>query len=205
LDERPVVPRVEQISFSVSIVGSTGPASKTVVGDRSAPPSPEERDRETQAAVEAEEQAREAAARRRLSTVSELEEYIRWRFSCRGGELLICDPYLLHGTPEVQGRIIRFLDALDRPIRALTLSLDADAKQLVQASPELQVRLLPQGARTLHDRVWIVGGIALLVGGSINVFLPPASGQVGPATTVADLPHGDALQWRSQFETWWGR
>ncbi len=203
LDERPVARRVEQINFAMHANGAQTPTSTFTVGDRKPLPTAAERDLASQLANEVEAEARVAAASRQISTVGELEHYLRWRFSCRAGELLILDPHLL-GGPTDRERIFSLLDALDRPIRALARSIDQDAQRRLAARPHLEVRRLPHGTRTLHDRVWLVGDTALLLGGSINVFLPASPDKQSPTTTVADFPHGDALEWRTQFESWWG-
>jgi hypothetical protein len=202
LDERPVVPRVEQINFSMYVDGTQTPASTFTVGDSKPVPTAVERDLATELASQVETEARVVAAKRRISTAGELEHYLRWRFSARQGELLILDPYLFGGLAD-RPRVFSLLDALDRPIRALTRSIDPDAQSRLATLPHIQVKLLPRGSRTLHDRVWLVGDTALLVGGSINVFLPASAANPSPTTTVADLPHGDAVQWRAEFEKWW--
>jgi hypothetical protein len=92
LDERPVVSRVEQVTMTMHVEGSSTPASIIEIGDKKPPPSDAERDEAVRATVELEAEAREAAARRRISTAGELEGYLRWRFSCRAGELLLLIP-----------------------------------------------------------------------------------------------------------------
>ncbi len=54
---------------------------------------------------------------------SRLMRYLRWRLSCIAGELLIIDHSLLRGA-EAEDLVMPFLKELDRPIRALTKSID---------------------------------------------------------------------------------
>jgi hypothetical protein len=95
------------------------------------------------------------------------------------------------------------LAALQRPIRALTISVPHAASSLLAAHPSLQVRTLPGGKRALHDRVWLVGESGLLLGTSINGFLRAPGQSAGRTTTATELPHADVLAWRTQFEAWW--
>jgi hypothetical protein len=200
LDERPVLKRYEQISFALHVDGSDVPASVHVVGDRQSPPSATERDDARAAAIDLENAARDAAAQRRISTSGALEEYIRWRFACRAGELLVLDPHLLDSDA---ARVVAFLGRLSRPVRALTRSVPVLARPQVNTAPGIEVRALPNGKASLHDRIWIVGETALLVGTSVNSFLRAPAGKPQRATTVTELPHADAAAWRRQFESWW--
>ncbi len=185
LDERRTGRRIERIRVSVG---------------RSPPPVPEPDraalQRAAQVARDVMKSAREAAAHRRLSDAGDLQHYLRWRFSCVAGELLLLDVYLL--DPPVQPTVA-FLQSLDRPIRALCRRTSVQAG--VTVPPGVDVRLLPNGPDTLHDRVWIVGETGLLLGGSLNTFLTVAKG--APATTVTELPVADVLLWRQMFERWW--
>lgn len=199
IDEWPVANRVETVSISISVVGGGDPTN-VVVGDRQSPPSASEQTAAALAAVELEVQARAAAALRRVSTAGELESYLRWRFSCRGGELLLLDPYLFSGDI---GTEVAFLAGLDRSIRALRVGqVSPVAAAALAATPNIEVRALPAGAK-LHDRVWIVGTTGLLVGTSVGGFLPKSGGKYGKTTTVAELPHADVEAWRKQFGDWW--
>lgn len=201
LDERPVATRVEQINFGLKVGIDASAVHEFSVGDPNGPPTTTERDIALEEAANAEMDARAAAATRRLSTAGELETYLRWRFSTRAGELQIIDAHLLGGIAD-RPRVFALLDAINRPIRALVRAVDPDAQTWLATRPAMDFRLLPNGPKTVHDRVWIVGETALLVGGSANTFIP-AAGSTSPATTVADLPHGDALEWKALFEKWW--
>src|SRR5205085_2549168 len=76
LDERPVVTRVEAISFAMHVNGGTEPASKFTVGDQKPPPTEKEIGEAKAAADEVFAEARDAAARRRFSTAGDLEQYL---------------------------------------------------------------------------------------------------------------------------------
>jgi hypothetical protein len=159
---------------------------------------------EMEAAVVAADQlvadARRAAAERRLSTIGDLEHYLRSRFAYRNGELLLLDPYLLSGDQPTISSTIALLIALDRPIRVLCRNVDP---RIAPRLPRhIDMRRLPQGTSTLHDRVWIVGDTGLLVGGSVNTFAGPGRRR-RPATTATELPHADVALWREQFKAWW--
>jgi hypothetical protein len=201
IDERPVATRVEQIKVGMKVGGEASAAHEFSVGDPKPPPTAAERDIALVEAANAEIDALAAAARRRLSTAGELETYLRWRFSNRAGELQIIDAHLL-GAIADRPRVFAVLDAMNRPIRALVRAVDADAQTWLATRPTMDFRLLPNGPKTVHDRIWIVGETALLVGGSANTFVP-AAGSPSPATTVADLPYADALEWKARFDTWW--
>lgn len=200
MDERPVVSRVEEIRLAIHVNGGEEPASVVHIGDKQPPPTDPETDAAIQAAADIERSARQAAGSRRLSTAGELETYLRWRFSCRQGELLLLDPFLLGDKPE---DVIRFLGALSRPIRALARSIPAQVAPLLAGTPQLSVRTLPNGKSTLHDRIWIVGETGILVGTSVGSFLADPAGTPRRATTATDLPYADAALWREKFETWW--
>jgi hypothetical protein len=201
LDERPVAPRVDRLEFSMYVAGASGPASTSIVGDRSPAPTEAERDQEVAEARELEEQTRAAAAHRRLATADELEHYLRWRFSARAGELLVLDRYLLHGPDETIKRAVEFIARFGRPTRALVSKVSDSAPSALAAGPEIQVRKLPHDA--FHDRVWIVGESGLSVGASVNRFLREGPSASIPATTAVDLPFADTAAWRERFETWW--
>lgn len=201
LDERPVVRRVERIELSVSIAGADGPAIESVVGDRRPQPTEAERDGAVVAAAELEAETAARAAGRRISTAGELESYLRWRFSARAGELLVLDPYLLAGEPEAVERVFTFLLGLRRPIRALTAKAPECGLAVLRkrGGNLVDVRGLPNGSDTLHDRPWLVGETGVLVGASLNQFLRDESA----ATTAVDLPFADAAEWRERFARWW--
>jgi hypothetical protein len=204
LDERPVVRRAEQINFTLQIKGSSSPASVSTVGDQRPPPSHLERDEAVRAAVLAETEARRAAAHRRISTAGELEEYLRWRFCCRAGELLLLDPGLF-SQKDGEEEVVRFLAGFNRPIRALVRGVHEKAGQALSAAPAITAKALPGGGKALHDRIWIVGETAVLVGASPGDFLSDSAGAPRRATTATDLPFADAAIWRERFEEWWGR
>jgi hypothetical protein len=200
LDERPVATRVEQTSMSIHIDDASEPASTSVIGDREEPPSVSQRDEAIAAGAELEASAREAAAQRRISTAGDLREYLRWRFSCRAGEARILDPYLIASDAE---QVVDFLENLNRPVRALVKSISDEVRDAVGCTSEIGIRRLPHGSSTLHDRVWLVGETGLLVGTSLNRLARNTHVEPHPATTVTELPHGDAAIWRRLFEEWW--
>jgi hypothetical protein len=200
LDERPVATRAEAMKLALHVNGREEPSSVIHMGDKRPVPTNPETDAAIRAAGAIEESAREAAGKRRLSTAGELASYLRWRFSCRQGELLLLDPYLLNDKPEA---VIGFLRALHRPIRALARSVPPGVPALLAAAPQLAVRQLPNGKHTLHDRIWIVGESAVLVGTSVGTFLADPAGAPRRATTATDLPYADAVLWRDRFEGWW--
>lgn len=189
LDARTVAPRIEKITIAVN-----QPLPKEE------PITTGQREAAGQQARDAEAASRQAAADRRFSTDGQLAEYLRWRFCCRAGELLIIDPYLLQAS--TLNRVIRFLDQLDRPIRALVGSIGTDARKLLYERPTIAARRLPSASKRMHDRVWLIGETGLLVGGSANTFLPDRDAPTRP-TTAAPLPYGDTLAWRERFEAWW--
>jgi len=193
LDGMPTTNRVETIRMSFNTMGSPqAAASTTVIGDPRPRPEGHELDQAVAVARQVLQAATDAAAARRVSTLADLRDYLRWRFSCRSGELLLLDPYLLtgHGLTDT----ITFLDSLDRPTRALCAHVPT---ALLPTS--MDARRLPQGRRSLHDRVWIVGETGLLVGGSVSTF----TSRYGSATTVTELPRADVALRRQQFERWW--
>jgi hypothetical protein len=203
LDERPVVRRAEQINLTLHVEGSSSPASVSTMGDRRPPPSDPERDEAVQAATQAEHEARRAAAHRRISTVGELEAYLRWRFSCRAGELLLLDPGLF-SQKDREEEVVRFLAGFNRPVRTLVRGVHQAARQALSAAPGITAKALPGGGKALHDRIWIVGETAVLVGASPGDFLSDPAGAPRRATTATDLPFADAAIWRERFEEWWG-
>jgi hypothetical protein len=198
LDERPVVARVEQ---TVNVIGASTPGALSTVGDTKPPPSDPERDQAVAAANEIERQARKAAAHRRISTAGELAEHLRWRFSCRAGELLLLDPGLFSQNREAE--VIEFLAAFGRPARMLTRGVHEAARDALSHAPQIVAKALPGGGKALHDRIWIVGETAVLVGASPGDFLAHPAGAPRRASTAADLPHADAILWRERFEEWW--
>jgi len=200
LDERPVASRVEEIKIAIHVNGGEEPSSVVHIGDKRPMPMNQDTDAAIKAAGLIEESAREAAGKRRLSTAGELESYLRWRFSCRQGELLVLDPHLLDDKPEY---VIGFLQALNRPIRAIARSIPPGVPALLSAAPQLAVRVLPNGKSTLHDRIWMVGETGVLAGTSVGTFLADPAGASRRATTATDLPYADAVLWREKFEEWW--
>jgi hypothetical protein len=202
LDERPLATRVEEIKMALHVDGGDEPAPVIHVGDKQAVPTNPDTDAAIKAAWAIERSAREAAGKRRLSTAGELEGYLRWRFSCRQGEALLLDPFLLDDKPE---EVIAFLCTLNRPIRALARSIPPGVPRLLAGAPQVDVRTLPNGRSTLHDRIWIVGETGVLVGTSVGTFLADPAGAPRRATTATDLPHADAALWRKKFEEWWTR
>jgi hypothetical protein len=85
-----------------------------------------------------------------LSTAGELEQYLRWRFSCHAGELLVLDPHLLDDKPE---DVVAFLAGLKRPVRVLARSIPPAAQAPLASAPRIDARPLPNGISTLHDRI----------------------------------------------------
>jgi hypothetical protein len=200
LDECVVAPRIEKVSVVVHAMGSED--SVTSAATHQVPPAPQSRDEEVRATIHAEAEARRAAAHRRISTAGELEEYLRWRFACREGELLLLDPGLFrqHGR---RAEVVRFLADFNRPVRVLTRGVPEEAQEALAVTPGIVAKKLPGGGKALHDRVWIVGETAILLGASPGDFLAPPAGETHRATTATDLPHADAVIWRERFEQWW--
>jgi hypothetical protein len=204
LDERPVASRVEGGKIRINIMGSDTPGSVSTFGDPDEAPTLEQLDEAVEHAVAFEHQARAAAAQRRFSTRGELERYLHWRLSCRAGEILILDPSLVRGADDQVQRSIDFMTSLRRPIRALCGSVPKSARQLLVSLPTIDIRPLPDGAASLHDRFWLLGETGLAVGASPDGFLPKIE-STRRASTATELPHGDTLLWRAQFEEWWSR
>jgi hypothetical protein len=127
--------------------------------------------------AELEEDAQRAAAKRRITSGAELATYMRWRFSCREGELLILDPYIFRSKGT---RLLEFLASFDRQIRVLTAEIKPPAARLLARTPWLEARALPKGLGDLHDRVWIVGDTALLAVVPGHVVHPGLLGGWGP-------------------------
>jgi hypothetical protein len=170
-----------------------------VIGDPKPAPEEAERDIAALAARKQEEETRQVAASRRLATTGELRSYLRWRFSARAGELLVLDRYLFHGKRIKEVRpVIDFLSSFARPIRALVAKNSPFADELLEPHPQIQVR--KTSPKKFHDRLWITGESAVLVGTSVNDFLRKKS---VPATSAVDLPHADSSAWRDLFEIWW--
>lgn len=201
MDERPVVRRVESIEVAVGIAGESGPATKTIVGDRRAVPTQAELDAAVVAAKELEVETAARAAQRRVSTAGELARYLKWRFSARSGELLVLDPYLLDGDEDDVERVVSFLRGLRRSVRALTAKAPAHGVAAFASASTIEVKGLPNGTDTLHDRFWLVGDTGVLTGASLNHFLREESA----ATTAVDLPFADSAIWREKFEDWWSK
>jgi hypothetical protein len=199
LDERPVVPRIEQIEMSYGIMDSTAPPSTSLIGDPADAPTDAVRDQEVASARKEEEQARNVAASRRLTTTGDLERYLHWRFSARTGELLVLDRYLLdYKTAEGLEGMLAFLARFERPVRALVSKGPELARGLLADREWIEVRKTSKGL--FHDRLWIAGDTAVLVGTSVNKFLEQDS---VPATSAVDLPYGDGIAWREKFYGWW--
>ena len=202
LDERPAVARYESFHITFSF-GEHRPGYTSTVGDRAGPPTAAERDDAVRLAVEVEGQARDAAAARRISTSGQMSDYLRWRFACRDGELIVADPFLLGNDPEAA---IAVLARMRRQVRALSGGIPEIARQpLAEAADWLEVRALSDGRKSLHDRVWIVGETGLLVGTSVNDLAQAPGRSVRGASTATELPFADAAAWRQQFERWWTR
>ena len=199
LDERPPVRRVERIEVSVGMAGEKEPAMKSVIGDRKASPTQAELDSAVAAAKELEVETASRAAQRRFSTAGELARYLKWRFSARSGELLVLDPYLLDGDEDDVERVVSFLLGLRRSVRALTAKAPAHGVAAFASASAIEVRGLPNGTATLHDRFWLVGDTGVLTGASLNHFLREESA----ATTAVDLPFADSAIWREKFDGWW--
>jgi hypothetical protein len=191
-----VARRFETVSISLNVGGADAAAHTITVGDRLGPPTAQDRDAAVRLARDLEREARASAAARRLSTSGQLHEYLRWRFSCRAGELLICDPWMLGDETEA---VLRYLASFGRSVRALTGGIPEASREHFRAAQNIEVRAIPGGRRSLHDRVWIVGETGLLVGMSRTGLV----GRVTAATTATELPHADAATWRDQFEAWW--
>ena len=180
-------------------MGAPNPASKSSIGDPDPAPTEEERDQATAAARKLEEETRAVTARRRLTTTGELRGYLRWRFSARAGELLVLDRYLFEGKEiEEVEPVVEFLAGFARPIRALIAKNSPFIDDLLKPHPHIQVR--KTSPKKFHDRLWIAGESAVLVGTSVNQFLREDS---VPATSAVNLPYADSGAWRQQFETWW--
>jgi hypothetical protein len=77
-------------------------------------------------------------------------------------------------------------------------------RQPLDVRSKIDVRALPDGAASMHDRVWFLGETGLAGGASPDGFLPKA-GSTRRASVATELSHGDAALWRAQFEDWWGR
>ena len=144
LDDRIVAPRIEETKVIVRPMGSEDPPESTA-DDRT--PLPEERDAAIRATIQVEAEARRAAAHRRISTAGELEEYLRWRFSCRAGELLLLDPGLFSQDREED--VVRFLAGFNRPIRVLVRGVHQKARDALSAAGDITVKALPGGGKTL--------------------------------------------------------
>lgn len=210
LDERCTAPRWERVTVTVGTQPPPEPPAEQLAAEQRARAEAAGLARDLMAS------ARAAAARRRLSSQGDLFDYLCWRFSCVAGDLLVLDAYLLD---DPLAPTVALLRRLDRPIRALsrktpvTVLKDLNASEtgqvrlppitaaLAQLPSSADIRLLPNGPDTLHDRVWIVGDTGLLVGGSVNTI--PSSSAAGGETTITELPLADVLQWRGLFETWW--
>jgi hypothetical protein len=197
LDERPVARRVERIDVALGIQDAPGPFSEFTIGEQRPPSTPTERDESVAMVAELEAEARRAAAQRRITTGAELATYLRRRFSCREGELLIFDPYFFNADRQ---KLLTLLVGFDRRVRVLTAEIRPPVARLLNRTPWLEARALPKGVDDLHDRVWIVGSTAVLVGNSIKAMI---SDKAGRTTSASELPAGDSAFWRERFETWW--
>jgi hypothetical protein len=197
LDERPVARRIERIEVAVGIKDAPESFSEFTIGDRKPPPTEFEDDEAVAMVRELEREAQRAAAERRIASGAELAAYLRWRFSCRAEELLILDPYLFNSDRQ---KLLEFLGAFDRKIRVLTAQIKAPVARLLTRTPWLEAQPLPKGVDDLHDRVWIVGGTALLIGNSVAALM---SDKADRTTSASELAAGDSAFWREQFESWW--
>jgi hypothetical protein len=93
LDEMPTTNRVESIHLSFNVMGSPQSSARTtVVGDSRPRPEGHELDQAVAAARRVLQATTDAATARRVSTLADLRDYLRWRFSCRSGELLLLIP-----------------------------------------------------------------------------------------------------------------
>jgi hypothetical protein len=197
LDERLVARRIERIDIALGIKDAPASFSEFTIGDRRPLATPAETDEAVAMVTRLEDEARRAAAQRRITTGSELAIYLRRRFSCRAGELLIFDPYFFNADRQ---KLLAFLADFDRLVRVLTAEIRPPVTRLLNRTPWLEARPLPKGEDDLHDRVWIVGETAVLVGNSIRAMLP---GKAGRTTSASELPAGDSAFWRERFDTWW--
>lgn len=101
--------------------------------------------------------------------------------------------------------MLEFLKSLNRPVRALTAGSISNKKvrAYLDSHHEIDVRKIPGGEKSLHDRVWIVGDTGLLVGTSAGSFLKNPAGKPRRASTATEMPHADVGIWTAQFEQWW--
>ncbi|HTZ64854.1 MAG TPA: tyrosine-type recombinase/integrase [Solirubrobacteraceae bacterium] len=81
------------------------------------------------------------------SAPREIAEYLRWRFSCRAGELLLLDPGLFSQNREAE--VIVFLGAFARPARVLTRGLHERARDALRHAPGITAKPLPGGGKAL--------------------------------------------------------
>lgn len=205
LDERAVGPRVERSEFSISMAGASGPAHTSVAGDRNDPPTADEQQEALRQVRLMDEQARAEAARQRVSTTADVRKHLRWRFSCRAGELLILDPYLANDSNSDSNlaATLAYLSTFNRSIRALCVRPSTATLAALPTLPAgMQVRWLPT-RKTVHDRYWVVGETGLHVGASLNGFAADSKIGSGPMFSITEMPAPDVVAHRAQFEAWW--
>ena len=200
LDERALGPRVEEIAFELRLDGERG-GSPIRVGDTRALPTRAQRHDLLRSIEDGDRQADDAAAARRVSTTADLVAYLRERFSCRAGDLLVVDSYLLTEWSAEDDK--RCLESFGRTVRALSTKIGSPS--WISATGPCEVRRLDAGIAAPHDRVWMVGDTAVLVGASLNGIdsTPVTKTKKPKVSTVADLPAADARAWRATFERWW--
>lgn len=209
LDERPVALRVETVSLTVSVMGDpTDRGTTSTVGDTDPAPTMAALESAIREAEAANAEVRRSTAQRRMSSAAAFRNHLRWRLSCRNGELLILDPWIAADRARLGGidAVLSFLASLNRPVRALGQPPGVQGKKPARPLPPLPtnvaVRWLPAGVG-LHDRFWCFGETALHVGSSLNAFAGPAGRNNTGLSTVAEMTSGGAADVRARFEAWW--
>lgn len=209
LDERPVSTRVESVHLTIAHLDDPhDPGTTSIVGDDDIRSTHAEQDAAIRAAISRHTTASSEMTRWRSSGASSFREYLRWRLSCRNGELLIIDPYIAWDQPKLGGTeaVVEYLGALGRSVRAIGKDPSRDRIQKKRRRPPLpegvEIRWFPINASS-HDRFWICGETALHVGPSVNAFVGPVPNDSDRVFTVAELPGSDAVAARTRFENWW--
>lgn len=197
LDEHPVARRIERIDVSIGTRDSPEPFSEFTIGDSRPTATRTEADEAVAMVAQLEREAKRAAAQRRITSGPALATYLRQRFSCRAGELLVLDPFFFNAGRQ---ELASFLAEFDRRMRVLTSEIRPPIARFLDRTPWLEARPLPNGVGDVHDRVWMVGETALLVGNSVAALL---SQKAERTTSASELPAGDAVFWRERFELWW--